>query len=81
MADDAFKILSFINQLDLMLTAQTCREHFTSLYLKPYHDPRGGAEVQLDDEAVPPGQEGGPGGRHQHAGVHGGGEIWLPSFG
>lgn len=47
---------------------------------KSYHDACGGAEVQLDDEAVPPGQEGRSGGRHQHVGVHGGGEIRLPSF-
>lgn len=48
--------------------------------LESYHNACGRTEVQLDDEAVPPGQEGGSSGWHQHVGVHGGGEIRLPSF-
>lgn len=45
-----------------------------------HHDASGGAEIQLNDEAVPPGQEGRPGGWDQHVGTRGGGEILAPSF-
>lgn len=38
-------------------------------FMKSHHDPGGRAQVQLDDEAVPPGQKGSPGGGLQHTGV------------
>lgn len=48
---------------------------------KAHHNPSGGAEVQLDDEAVSPGKEGGTSGWHQHVGVQdAGGGVQLPFF-
>lgn len=45
-----------------------------------YHDASRGAKIQLNDEAVPPGQEGGSGGWYEHVGIRGGSGIITPSF-
>lgn len=45
-----------------------------------YHNASRRAQIQFNDEAVPPGQEGSSRGWHQHVGIHGGREIFTPSF-
>lgn len=45
-----------------------------------YHDPGGGAQVQLDDEAVPASQEGHTRGGNQQTRAGRGKRIGLPSF-
>lgn len=67
------------NKMEMMISAESVGLVRANIK-KTHHNPCGGAEVQLDDEAVPPGQEGGPSGRLQHVGVNGWGEILLPSF-
>lgn len=45
-----------------------------------HHDASRGAKIQLNDEAVPPGQEGSSSGWYEHVGIRGGSGIIAPSF-
>lgn len=62
---------------------ETCgvNTELEALELWSYHDASRGAKIQLDDEAVPPGQEGSSSGRYEHVGIRGGSGIFTPSFG
>lgn len=47
---------------------------------KSHHNASRGAQIQLNDEAVPPGQEGSTTGRYEHVGIRGRSGIIAPSF-
>lgn len=52
----------------------------SAVMVMSYHDASRGAKIQLNDEAVPPGQEGSSSGRDEHVGIRGGSGIITPSF-